>query len=153
MAFSRNFYDTDNCNFRNFQSTIAGRYALEVPGNGSMPPFVEDPHIILQKWGANLRTHPVNLESYLLGYDDKLARDCITEQPKMPSTSLPQYPVNDKTFTDDPRLLYPAWELKGMKNQFNNVLIYNPQAYTEIPFRNNISTRTYERHQKRRSYC
>lgn len=153
MAFSRTFDDTDQIVYKNISSTFAGRYALNVPGIGSKPPFVEDPHIVLQKWGANLMTHPVQLESYLLGYDDKLARDCITKQPKIPNTYLPEYPVNDTVYTDEPRTLQPAWELRNNVVKIQNDLIFNPQLYTEVPFRTNISTRIYERHEKQRQNC
>ena len=153
MAFSRTFDDTDQVVYQNIQSTFAGRYALDVPGIGSKPPFVEDPQIILQKWGANLMTHPVQLESYLLGYEDKLARDCLTKQPKLPNTHLPQYPVNETVYTDQPRASQPAWELRDNGVKIQNVLIFNPQAYTEVPFRTNISTRVYERHEKKKFNC
>ena len=45
------------------QSTGTGRYMLNVPGNGSKPCFMEDPFCRLQKWGANLQTNSINLES------------------------------------------------------------------------------------------
>ena len=153
MSFSRTFDDADQIVYQNIQSTFAGRYALDVPGIGSKPPFVEDPQIILQKWGANLRTHPVHLESYLLGYEDKLTRDCVNKEPPLPKTSLPQYPVNDTLYTDQPRSLQPAWELRDNVVGLQNVLIFNPQAYTEIPFQTNISTRIYERHEKKKFNC
>lgn len=153
MAFSRTFDDQNQIVYQNIQSTFAGRYALDVPGIGSKPPFVEDPQIILQKWGANLMTHPVNLESYLLGYDDVLARDCITKEPKLPNTHLPQYTVNNTVYTDQPRTLEPAWELRNNAAGFQNVLIFNPQAHTEVPFKTNISTRIYERHEKKKFNC
>jgi len=153
MAFSRTFDDTEQIVYQNIQSTFAGRYALDVPGIGSKPPFVEDPQIILQKWGANLMTHPVHLESYLLGYEDKLSRDCITKQPNIPNTHLPQYPVNETVYTDQPRASQPAWELRDNGVKIQNVLIFNPQAYTEVPFRTNISTRVYERHEKKKFNC
>ena len=152
MAFSRTFDDTDQVVYKNIQSTFEGRYMLNVPGNGNKPPFIEDPQIILQKWGANLMTHPVQLESFLLGYEDKLNRDCSI-QPKLPNSHLPNYPVNQNVYTDQPRSLQPAWELRDNTIKQQNVLLFNPQAYTEVPFRTNISTRLYERHQKQRNNC
>jgi len=152
MAFTRSFNDKEQIVYQNIQSTFAGRYALDVPGIGSKPPFVEDPQIILQKWGANLMTHPVHLESYLLGYEDILNRDCV-KQPDLPNTHLPQYPVNDTVYTDQPRTLQPAWELRDNYVGLKNDLIYNPQANIEVPFKTNISTRIYERHEKKKFNC
>ena len=50
---------------------------MDVPGNGSTPCYIEDPQIIIQKWGANLRTNTINLESDLLGVNRNLSRDCL----------------------------------------------------------------------------
>ena len=50
---------------------------LNVPGNGSKPCFMEDPFCRLQKWGANLMTNAINLESDLMGLSRSLNRDCI----------------------------------------------------------------------------
>jgi hypothetical protein len=36
-----------------------------------------DPQIIIQKWGANLQTNSINLESELLGINKKLGKDKI----------------------------------------------------------------------------
>ena len=43
------------------------RWILNVPGNGADPCYMEDPQIIIQKWGGNLRTNTINLESDLRG--------------------------------------------------------------------------------------
>ena len=153
MAFSRNFYDKDEIIYQNDQSTGPGRYTLNVPGIGSNSPYIEDPQIMLQKWGANLHTHPVQLESYLLGYSDKLNRDCIALQPTIPSTQLPNYPINNMVYVEEPRALLPAWELRGGTMSRENVLMFNPQAYVETPFTTNISTRIYERHVKKKNNC
>ena len=61
MAFTRFKYD--NCRTKKSlqQSTDPGRWILNVPGNGDKPCYMEDPQIIPQKWGANLRTNTINL--------------------------------------------------------------------------------------------
>jgi hypothetical protein len=59
------------------QQTDPGRWILNVPGNGADPCYIEDPQIIIQKWGANLRTNTINLESELRGVSKPLSRDCL----------------------------------------------------------------------------
>jgi hypothetical protein len=67
----------------------------------------------------------------------------------MPSTRLPNYPVNNMVYVEEPRALQPAWELRGENRPRENVLMFNPQAFVETPFTTNISTRIYERYTKK----
>ena len=67
MAFTRFKYDYCRTVKEQQQATDPGRWRLDVPGNGSSPCYIEDPHIRVQKWGANLRTNTIDLESDLLG--------------------------------------------------------------------------------------
>ena len=50
---------------------------LDTPGPGMDLPFVEDPQLRLQKWGANLQTNTLNLESDLLGLSRKNNHDNV----------------------------------------------------------------------------
>ena len=77
MAFTR-FHD-DPCRIKKDlqELTGLGRYMLNVPGNGVNMPFMEDPYIRMQKWGSNLMTNTVNLESDLMGLTRSSNRDCI----------------------------------------------------------------------------
>ena len=59
------------------QSTGSGRHIMNVPGPGSNVGFMEDPFIRLQKWGANLMTNTINLESDLMGLSRSLNKDCV----------------------------------------------------------------------------
>ena len=77
MACTRFYYDPCRTKKQLQQSTDPGRYMLNVPGNGSNPCYIEDPQIIIQKWGANLRTNTINLESDLRGVNKPLSRDCL----------------------------------------------------------------------------
>jgi hypothetical protein len=79
MAFTR-FHD-DPCRITKQlqQMTDQGRWVIDVPGNGVKPCFVLDPQIIPQKWGANLMTHSVDVQSCLLGIDKELNRDCLKQ--------------------------------------------------------------------------
>ena len=58
--------------------TEEGRYQLAVPGPGSNVPFQEDPFIRLQKWGANMHTQGINIDSDLKGLTRSLTHDCQT---------------------------------------------------------------------------
>jgi hypothetical protein len=44
-------------------SSYSARYFLDTPGQGIDLPFIEDPNIRMQRWGANLRNNTVNLET------------------------------------------------------------------------------------------
>ena len=79
MAFTRFNYDPCRTMKLQQQATGPGRYVFETPGNGCAPCFMEDPSIRLQKWGANLHTNSINLESDLLGLSRNLNQDCIKE--------------------------------------------------------------------------
>ena len=50
---------------------------LNVPGNGSKPCYIENPSCRLQKWGGNLMTNCINLESDLIGLSRNLNKDCL----------------------------------------------------------------------------
>ena len=54
MAFTRFKYDDCRTKKSLQQSTDVGKWILNVPGNGDKPCYMNDPHIILQKWGGNL---------------------------------------------------------------------------------------------------
>ena len=75
MSFTR-FYD-DPCRVQKYleETTSIGNYNLNVPGNGTDLPFIDDPHIRMEKWGANLTNNIVNVESDLKGLTRKLNRD------------------------------------------------------------------------------
>ena len=77
MAFTRFKYDDSRTKKELQQSTDQGRWILNVPGNGDKPCYMEDPQIRIQKWGANLRTNTIDLESDLRGVNRILTRDCL----------------------------------------------------------------------------
>jgi hypothetical protein len=80
MAFTRFHDDPCRINKQLQESTGLGRYMLNVPGNGSKPLYMDDPFIRMQKWGGNLMTNTVNLESDLFGLSRLLNRDDITKE-------------------------------------------------------------------------
>ena len=147
MSFTR-FHD-DPCRVEKMlqESTDPGRYMLNVPGNGSKPCFMEDPFLRLQKWGANLRTNPINLESDLMGLTRPLNRDCLDKDEytsnAVTSNSV-QYPSCLPT-TEQPRATDPAWTARDLEQVDWWTLPLDPQEHTCIPFQNNLSTRILEK--------
>jgi hypothetical protein len=143
MAFTR-FHD-DPCRIKKQlqESTGAGRYMLNVPGNGDKPTFMEDPFIRMQKWGANLMTNTINLESDLRGLTRSMNRDCRDENEytsKAVKSSQIQYPSMNPV-TEQPRATHPAWTARDLEQVNWYILPLDPQENTCFPFQNNLSTR------------
>jgi len=121
---------------------------LNTPGNGDYPCYIEDPQIIIQKWGANLRTNTINLESDLLGVNRQLNRDCLgkNEYTKYNVPNKPiQYPKCNQLYTEQSRAIMPAWTARDLEQVDWYYLPLNPQENTCIPFQSNLSTRILEK--------
>jgi hypothetical protein len=148
MAFTRFKYDDCRTKKSLQQQTDPGRWILDVPGNGSHPCYIEDPQIIIQKWGANLRTNTINLESDLLGVNRTLSKDCLGKDNYLNynvSNSPISYPVCKKVFTDQSRATNPAWWYRDLEQVDWYYPPLNPQENTCLPFQNNLSTRILEK--------
>jgi hypothetical protein len=148
MAFTRFNYDPCRTKKQLQQSTGPGRWILDVPGNGSQPCYMEDPQIIIQKWGANLRTNTINLESDLLGVNRQLSRDCLGKDNylnyNVPNEPI-QYPSCNNLFTEQSRATNPAWWYRDLEQVDWYYPQLNPQENTCLPFQNNLSTRILEK--------
>jgi len=148
MANTRFNYDPCRTMKSLQQSTDPGRWIMNVPGNGSHPCYIEDPQIIIQKWGANLRTNTINLESDLLGVNRQLSRDCLGKDNykayNVPNEPL-SYPTCRNLFTEQSRVIMPAWTARDLEQVDWYYPQINPQENTRFPFQNNISTRILER--------
>ena len=77
MASTRIFDDRGRIEKRNAIDTFSGRHTLDVPGNGVNMPFNNDPHIRIQKWGANFCSNMMDINSDLRGMSRPLIRDHI----------------------------------------------------------------------------
>jgi hypothetical protein len=102
MAFTRFKYDEARTKKELQQSTDPGRWVMNVPGNGDTPYYIEDPHIRIQNWGANMRTNAINLESDLLGVNRKLNRDCTIKDSYVnfiANSDIIEYPTTKKLAT------------------------------------------------------
>ena len=148
MAFTR-FHD-DPCRIEKQlqQSTDQGRWILNVPGNGSTPDYMADPHIRIQTWGGNLMSNSVNLESELRGYTKPLSRDCLAKDEykkfNVPTERI-SYPTNKSMYTEESRAIMPAWTARDLEQVNWYYLPLNPQENTCFPFQNNLSTRILEK--------
>ena len=111
--------------------TDMGRYQIITPGPGANVGFVEDPHIRLQKWGANLRTNTINTESDLMGLTRSLTRDCSPlnnyDMWKVNNESL-NYGTIDPT-TQETRADNPAWTLLDQTNMRWDFPLINHQQH------------------------
>ena len=148
MAFTRFKYDDCRTKKSLQQATDPGRWILNVPGNGANPCYMEDPQIIIQKWGGNLRTNTVNLESELRGVNRQLGRDCLGKDDYRTyevGSSAIQYPNCSNLFTEQSRATNPAWWYRDLEQNNFEYPPLNPQANVCLPFQNNLSTRILEK--------
>jgi hypothetical protein len=149
MAFTRFKYDESRTKKELQQSTDGGRWILNVPGNGENPCYMEDPQIIIQKWGGNLRTNAVNLESELRGINKVVTRDCINDSSStrdyIDESKEITYPTCNNLFTEQSRATNPAWWYRDIEQVDWQFPLLNPQSNTSVPFLNNINTRILEK--------
>ena len=147
MAFTRFHDDPCRINKQLQESTGLGRYMLNVPGNGSKPMYMDDPFIRMQKWGGNLMTNTVNLESDLFGLSRNANRDDIQSNDyriNAVKSERRQYPSAAPS-TDQSRVTHPAWEYRDLEQTKLSILPLDPQENTCFTFQNNLSTRILEK--------
>ena len=147
MAFTRFHDDPVRIQKQLAESTFLGRYQLDTPGQGVDLPFLEDPQMRLQKWGANLRTNGVNLESDLRGMTRRLNRDYINKNNYLdhaaPAERM-QFRKSDP-FVEESRASQPAWTYRDLEQTRWEQPFLNPQANLEKKFHDNIQTRILEK--------
>lgn len=149
MSYTRFNSDPDRLRKYAAESSFAGKYALNTPGPGDKLPYVEDPQMRMQFWGANLMTNTVNLESDLRGLTRKMNRDGI---------DINDYKLNAAggmaaaanygslpTFIDESRATHPAWMYRNTEIDRWEQPFINPQANVEKVFPDNIQSRILEK--------
>lgn len=147
MAFTRFHDDPCRINKQLQESTGLGRYMLNVPGNGSTPLYMDDPFIRMQKWGGNLMTNTVNLESDLFGLSRNTNRDDLKSNEyriNAVKAKKPEY-QSVAPMTDQSRATHPAWEYRDLEQTKLAILPLNPQENICYTFQNNLSTRILEK--------
>jgi len=147
MAFTRFHDDPARVAKQLQQQTDQGRWAIDVPGNGDKPCFMMDPQIIPQKWGGNLWTKSIDIQSSLLGIDRPLTRDCMNAKYKqyVSGASRIVYPECETLTTEQSRAIAPAWMYRDLPQDHSYILPQNPQANTEMKFSNYVNTRIFEK--------
>lgn len=149
MSFTRFHDDEIRIQKQLQQQTFPGRYQLAVPGQGSSMPFQEDVHLRMQKWGSNLCTNTINLESDLMGLSRKVGRDDIDENDYKKHQAVTQeftYP-NQLPYVEESRASHPAWMYRDLEHPIWEQPIVDPQSlkHLEKPFHDNIQTRILEK--------
>lgn len=146
MAFTRFHDDPYRIRKQVQESSFAGRYNLDVPGPGINLAFFEDPQFRLQRWGANLQTNTVTLESDLRGLTRKLGRDYDSSEytKHTVSTDTLLYPTQ-QPIVEESRATHPAWTFRDLEHPRWEEPWMNPQANVEKMFHCDIQTRILEK--------
>jgi hypothetical protein len=147
MSFTRFHDDPARIKYGLEISTYSGRYALDTPGPGVNLPYLEDTQIRMQKWGANLMTNPIHIESDLRGLTRQLNRDhqdLNNYKNTQVQTSKNSYEKVDP-FVDESRASHPAWAYRDLEQNHWEVPFLNPLANIEKKFHSNIQTRLLEK--------
>jgi len=129
-----NKFDYDSCN-----------YILNVPGNGLRPSFIKDPYVRMQKFGGNISSNIIDVNSNLIGLDRKIGRDCTQNEYNNNIYSAYNFPEIKETITRQPRAENPAWELRDQEKNHWDYPLKDPQNHIESPFDNNVSSRILEK--------
>lgn len=147
MAFTR-FHD-DPARIRKYanETSYAGRYYLNVPGNGVHMPFQEDVHMRMQKWGTNARTHMRCIESDLFGLTRKYTRDDIAsnEYTRHAPNSQPLMYGSHNPFVEESRASHPAWMYRDLGHTRWEEPLVNPQYNAENRLQFGLQTRIMEK--------
>jgi hypothetical protein len=147
MAFTRFHDDPHRIKKQSDISTFAGRYHLNTPGPGADLPFFADPHVRLERWGANTMTNTVNLESDLFGLSRRLNRDVVDindYKQHRASSNMPSY-ADKPEFVEESRASHPAWMYRDLEHSRWEKPWLNPLANLEKKFSHNIQTRILEK--------
>ena len=148
MSFTRFHDDPNRIKKQVQQSSGLCRYQLDAPGPGILTPFMEDPQIRLQKWGANLKTNTVNLESDLRGIGHTLSKDDKDFSSLTPNTNNKIY-GSESAFVDESRASHPAWMYRDLEHSIWTTSFHDVQSKTEIPFSYNQPSRILEKNKVR----
>lgn len=149
MSFTRFHDDPNRIRKQTEEGSFVGRYMLNTPGPGSDLPFMADPQVRLQKWGANLQTNTVGVESDLRGLTRRQNRDHVEynqhSNRAAPST-MSRY-TSAAPFVEESRASHPAWMYKDLEQPRWETPWLNPLNGLEKEFAENIQTRILEKDQ------
>jgi hypothetical protein len=112
---TRRIYDDSQTSTQIEYDRGMAQWVFDVPGPGNAPPFILDPHITLQQWGANACKNMTDIESSLKGYTQRLSKNDCLAPPELHAIPI-SYRINAETITDEPRATEPAWQIRNMEN-------------------------------------
>lgn len=147
MSFTR-FHDDPNRIYKQVeQSTYAGMYQLNTPGQGLNLPFSQEVQLRLQGWGANFDSKMMSQENDLRGLTRKLNKDYVdvnnyTKYQQLPSK--PTYKI-EAPYVEESRASQPAWMFRDLEQKRWEEPFLNPQAGLEVPFLRDVQTRIIEK--------
>lgn len=152
MASTRISGDAIRQTMDNQIQTYAGRYMLNVPGNGVNMPFREDVFCRMSKFGANIHRDMMSIENHLRGQDRILVKKdpfVSTAPPTADISHQKHYPTL-QPFTDQSRATAPAWIVRNAPAREHwqlNVIDdpRNPQFHTDVEFERHTGTRILEK--------
>ena len=144
MAFTRFKDDPARVTKYLQETTSIGKYHLNTPGNGLNNPYIDDTHIILQKWGANLQSNSLLVENELRNLNRPLSRDLIPHK-RVNSQQL-QFPAKNFNI-DESRASLPAWTFRDKDIVRFDYPLHQTQnnKSMNIPFQNNLQSRILEK--------
>lgn len=140
MALTRFNDDDARIGKRLEESLSPGLYQLNTPGPGINTPFMEDVHIRLQKWGANLRNNTLELENDFRNMNNRLSKNMKNYKDLEAVTYENSFP-DEKGFVDESRATLPAWTFRGMETNRWSYSFHNTQDHVEKPFEVNVQSR------------
>ena len=132
---------------QNQQSTDQGRWLLNTPGNGEQPEFMMDSYVIPQKWGANLWSNAIDVQSNLLGLNQSLGKDYLGKPTRGHALSGSPNTYSNSTvlMTEQSRAIMPSWTVRDLPQAKESYPLFNPQENVMLPFPNYLSTRILEK--------
>lgn len=144
MAFTRFHDDACRINKQVEESTSVGRYIFGTPGPGSHVAFETNPYYRLQKYGANLTTNSLNVETDLMGLTRPLSKDCYNyKQYATPYSNISKDVGTQHSNVEESRSVLPAYMIldKDITNYKFDYLHNDPQrgAKSEFFLNNNSS--------------
>jgi hypothetical protein len=139
MAFTRFHDDPARIEKNLLERTYEGKYQLNTPGNQES--YINDVHIRMQGWGANLRTNPFEV-------NESLRRNKTLVQYDQPFVVANSESIQskEKTFeVDETRASLPAWTFREKTQLRSDYLMTDPQRNIWFKFHNNCPTRMLEK--------
>ncbi len=139
MAFTRFHDDPARIEKRLLERTYEGQYQINTPGNGES--YVNDIHIRLQRWGANLRSNPFEI-------NESLRRNQVLvkyDQPYVEVVNRKKDCPERQFGVDETRTSLPAWTFRDKSQLRTDYLFEDPQQNIWRKFDNNCPTRMLEK--------